>query len=191
VGYTGGATKNPTYHNLGDHAESVQIEYDPSRITYSQLLDVFWASHDPGSRPWRRQYMSAIFYHDEEQRRLAERSRDRESERIRRRVYTEIHPAAVFTPAEGYHQKYSLQGDSELAKELRAIYPVDTDFIASTAAARLNGYVAGYGSLRQLEEELGTLGLSDAAKRGLRETVRRYESRRENAMPAGSGCPLK
>lgn len=123
MGYAGGTTTNPTYHNLGDHAESVQIEYDPARITYSQLLDVFWADHDPGTRPWKRQYMSAIFYHGEEQRRLAERSRDRESERIHRRIYTEILLAGEFTPAEGYHQKFSLRGDSELAGELRAIYP--------------------------------------------------------------------
>lgn len=169
----------------------MQIEYDPARITYSQLLDVFWASHDPGSRPWKRQYMSAIFYHDEEQRRLAERSRDRESERIRRRIYTEIARAAEFTPAEGYHQKFSLRADSELVKELRAIYPRDADFTASTAAARLNGYVAGYGSLKQLEAEIDTFGLSESAKRRLRETVRGREARMEHTVPAGNGCPIK
>jgi peptide-methionine (S)-S-oxide reductase len=191
VGYTGGTTKNPTYLNLGDHAESVQIEYDPARITYSQLLDVFWAIHDPGSRPWKRQYMSAIFYHDEEQRRLAERTRERESERLHRRVYTEILPAADFSIAEGYHQKFSLRGDSSLAQELRAVYPGDDEFVASTAAARLNGYVAGYGSLRQLEAEMESLGPSEAGSRRLRETVRRYEARRGNAMPAGSNCPMR
>jgi hypothetical protein len=60
-----------------------------------------------------------------------------------------------------------------------------------TAAARLNGYVAGYGSLRQLEAELESLGLSAAGARHLRETVRRYEARRRNATPAGSGCPIR
>lgn len=169
----------------------MQIEYDPARITYSQLLDAFWASHDPGSRPWKRQYMSAIFTHGEEQRRLAERSLDRESERIRRRVYTEILPAAAFTPAEGYHQKFSLRGDSALAQELRSVYPGDNDFVASTAAARINGYVAGYGTLRQLEAELESLGLSEAGSRRLRETVSRYEARRGNAMPPEGGCPIR
>jgi peptide-methionine (S)-S-oxide reductase len=191
VGYTGGTTENPTYHNLGDHAESVLIEYEPARIAYSQLLELFWASHDPGSRPWKRQYMSAIFYHDEEQRRLAERTRDRESERIGRRIYTEILPAAGFTHAEAYHQKFALRGDSALAQELRAVYPADNDFAASTAAARVNGYVAGYGSLRQLEAEIDGLGLSEAGSRHLRETVRRYEVRRGNAMPSGSSCPAR
>jgi peptide-methionine (S)-S-oxide reductase len=191
VGYTGGTTKNPTYHNLDDHAESVQIEYDPARIAYSQLLDVFWASHDPGTRPFKRQYMSAIFYHDEKQRRLAERTRDRESKHLHRRVHTEILPATEFTPAEGYHQKFALRGDSALAQELRAVYPGDAEFAASTAAARLNGYVAGYGSLGQLESEIDGLGLSEAGKRRLRETVRRYEARRGNATPAGSNCPIR
>jgi hypothetical protein len=176
---------------LGDHVESVQIEYDTARITYARLLDIFWDSHDPGSRPWRRQYMSAIFYHDEEQRRLAVRTRDRESERIRRRIHAEILPAGTFYPAEGYHQKFALRGNPVLAQEMRAIYPKDSDFVASTAAARLNGYVAGYGSLHQLDSEMDGLGLSEAGKRQLRETVHRYEARRGNDGPAGGGCPVR
>ena len=135
--------------------------------------------------------MSAIFYHDEVQRRLAERTRERESERIHRPIATEILPAGEFYPAEGYHQKFALQGDSALARELRAVYPGDIDFAASTAAARLNGYVAGYGSLRQLEAEMESLGLSEAGSRRLRETVRRFESRRGNITPGGSNCPVR
>jgi methionine-S-sulfoxide reductase len=190
VGYSGGTRKNPTYHDLGDHAETVQIEYNPARIRYSQLLDVFWASHDPGSRPWKRQYMSAVFYHNEEQRLLAERSRDWEAQRLHRPVTTEILPAGEFFPAEGYHQKFALKGDAELARELRAFYPGDDDFAASTAAARINGYVSGYGSLRQLDVEIDSLGLSEAGKKRLRETVSRYESRRGIDAAPGSGCPI-
>jgi len=190
VGYSGGTRKNPTYHDLGDHAETVQIEYNPARNRYSQLLDVFWASHDPGSRPWKRQYMSAVFYHNEEQRLLAERSRDWEAQRLHRPVTTEILPAGEFFPAEGYHQKFALKGDAELARELRAFYPGDDDFAASTAAARINGYVSGYGSLRQLDVEIDSLGLSEAGKKRLRETVSRYESRRGIDAAPGSGCPI-
>lgn len=190
MGYSGGTRKNPTYHDLGDHAETVQIEYNPARIRYSQLLDVFWASHDPGSRPWKRQYMSAVFYHNEEQRLLAERSRDWEAQRLHRPVTTEILPAGEFFPAEGYHQKFALKGDAELARELRAFYPGDDDFAASTAAARINGYVSGYGSLRQLDVEIDSLGLSEAGKKRLRETVSRYESRRGIDAAPGSGCPI-
>ncbi|MGE5753091.1 MAG: hypothetical protein ACM319_05570 [Deltaproteobacteria bacterium] len=79
---------------------------------------------------------------------------------------------------------------SELARELRAVYPGDDDFAASTAAARINGYVAGYGSMRQLEAEIDSLGLSETGKRRLRETVRRYESRRGTVTASGSGCPI-
>src|SRR3990172_2687589 len=103
VGYAGGTTQNPAYHNLGDHAESIEVVYDPSRISYEKLLAVFWASHDPAERPWRRQYMSGIFYHNDEQKGLAERTRDREASRIGRPAHTEILPASLFTPAQHYH----------------------------------------------------------------------------------------
>ena len=75
VGYTGGTTENPTYHNLDGHTEAVQIEYDPSRISYQELLDVFWGGHNPTQPAWSRQYASIVFYHDEEQKRLAEASK--------------------------------------------------------------------------------------------------------------------
>ena len=62
VGYTGGTDDSPTYERLGDHTESVEIEYDPSRLSYQELLDIFWASHTPTLEPYARQYMPAIFY---------------------------------------------------------------------------------------------------------------------------------
>jgi len=65
VGYTGGSTKNPTYHSLGDHTETVQIDYDPTQISFEELLDVFWDSHRPTQRAWSRQYMAAVFFHNE------------------------------------------------------------------------------------------------------------------------------
>ena len=118
-------------------------------------------------------------------------TRDLESERIHRRVTTEILPAAEFTHAERYHQKFALRGDSALLQEFRAVYPGDKEFTGSTAAARLNGYVAGYGSLRQLEAEMKSLGLSEAGKQRLRETVHRFEARRWNVTPVGSNCPIR
>jgi hypothetical protein len=71
VGYAGGEMEEPSYGKMGDHTETVQVDFDPGRITYAQLLEIFWASHRPTSRNWSRQYMNAIFYHDDEQRRLA------------------------------------------------------------------------------------------------------------------------
>ena len=77
VGYAGGAKENPTYHNLGDHTETLQIDYDSSKISYEKLLELFWEEHDPTSRSWSRQYKAVVFYHDEEQKRLAIAGRDR------------------------------------------------------------------------------------------------------------------
>lgn len=172
VGYAGGTTPSPTYHGIGDHSETIQIDYDPDRISYAELLAVFWDSHDPTSRPWSRQYMSIIFYHDEDQRRLAEATRDREAEARGRTVYTEIVPFSGFTLAEDYHQKYRLRHLPELLRELGAIYPEPSDLVNSTAAARVNGYVGGYGTLGALEAEIGDLGLSSAAQHKLLELVR-------------------
>jgi len=162
VGYAGGSKENPTYTDLGDHSEAIQIDYDPTRISYTELLEIFWQSHDPTSRPYSRQYMSVIFYHSEEQRRLAEESLEREEARRGAPILTEIVPASGFTLAEGYHQKYRLQHNPEFMEEFQAIYP-DGGWVDSTAAARVNGYLAGYGSQSELSAGLDSLGLSAEA----------------------------
>jgi peptide-methionine (S)-S-oxide reductase len=117
AGYTGGHVKTPTYEQVSaggtGHAESVRIEYDPSKVSYEKLLDVFWRNIDPTTRDAQfcdhgNQYRSAIFYHDEEQRRLAEQSK-RELENngpFDKPIVTEIVPASAFYPAEEYHQDY-------------------------------------------------------------------------------------
>jgi peptide-methionine (S)-S-oxide reductase len=115
VGYTGGHRPHPTYEEVSaggtGHAESIQIVYDPRVISYRKLLDVFWHNIDP-TTPNRQfcdegsQYRSAIFYHDETQKRLAEASKE-EIERSKKfQVVTQIVPASTFYPAEDYHQKY-------------------------------------------------------------------------------------
>lgn len=120
VGYTGGHTENPTYRDVcsGDtgHAEALEITFDPSLISYGQLLAIFWECHDPTQLnrqgpDFGSQYRSAIFYHSAEQRQAAEAARDRldQSGRLRRRVVTEINAASTFWEAEEYHQKYHLK----------------------------------------------------------------------------------
>ena len=117
VGYTGGHTKNPTYEDVSaggtGHAESVQIVYDPKVISYDQLLDVFWHNVDPLTADAQfcdhgSQYRTAIFFHDDAQRRAAEASKQRlqASGRFDRPIVTEIVAASEFYPAEEYHQKY-------------------------------------------------------------------------------------
>lgn len=116
-GYTGGFMKNPTYEEVSSgttgHAESVEITYDPGKISFSKLLDVFWHNIDPTVKGRQfcdvgYQYRSAIFYHNEEQKRLAEASKNSliVSKKIKGSIYTEIVPAGVFYPAEEYHQNY-------------------------------------------------------------------------------------
>jgi peptide-methionine (S)-S-oxide reductase len=151
--------------------ETIQIDYDPTQTSYEQLLDAFWDSHNPTKRSWSRQYMSAIFYHNEEQKRLASQTRDREAAKAGKRIYTEIIPFSEFTLAEAYHQKYRLQQDRRLMQEFSAIYPAAEDFVNSTAAARVNGYLGGDGSLADLEAELSSLGLSAEGGKRLLEIV--------------------
>jgi peptide-methionine (S)-S-oxide reductase len=117
AGYTGGWKKNPTYEEVSaggtGHAESVQIVYDPTKVTYEKLLSVFWHNIDPTTRDRQfcdsgHQYRSAIFYHGEEQHRLALQSKERleKDKPFKGPIVTEIVPAGPFYPAEEYHQHY-------------------------------------------------------------------------------------
>lgn len=183
VGYAGGTKKNPTYRSLGDHTETVQVDYDPTRITYQDLLEVFWAIHHPGSPSWSRQYMNVIFFQNPEQEHLAEASKARVAEKISGRVHTAILPATEFTWAEDYHQKYYLRLAPLLLQQYARIYPDLAGLVNSTAAARVNGYLAGYGSVAQLKEELPDLGLSPEAGQQLMAHVA------AKANPE-KGCPV-
>ena len=170
MGYAGGSRPDPTYHSLGDHTETLQIDYDPDKVSYAELLDVFWTSHHPTHRAYSRQYMSAIFCADEAQRRIALESREKRADFTRTQLFTEISPLEAFYRAEDYHQHYYLRGHADLVAELRGY--TEAQFEDSTVAARLNGYVGGDGTLAQLEAELGSFGLSEAAGRKLRALVK-------------------
>jgi methionine-S-sulfoxide reductase len=170
VGYAGGRKANPTYHSLGDHTETIQVDYDPQQVSFDALLDVFWASHSPTARSWSRQYASFIFVHTAEQREQAEASLKREEAKLGRKIFTEIVDYSSFTLAEDYHQKYRLR-NSSLEKEYLTIYPDVLDFVNSTAVTRVNGYLIGHGTPEQLESEIETLGLSDISKEKLRRIV--------------------
>ncbi len=164
---------NPTYYNLGLHSETIQIDYDPTKISYTELLAVFWDSHDPTLEPISRQYMSKISYHTDEQKRLAMETKEQEEARRGRSIQTSISAFLGFHLAEYYHQKYYLQQDNVFMKEFKIIYPAPEDFINSTAAARINGYAGGYGTLDTLQKELDSLGLSEAGSSRLLEIADR------------------
>jgi peptide-methionine (S)-S-oxide reductase len=167
VGYSGGTTKNPSYHNQGDHTETVQIDYDPARISYKELLDIFWKSHSSTSGSWLRQYRAVVFYHNEEQRKLAENMRDQLASVRGRRIMTAIEPYSGFYIAEDYHQKHDLQLFPELMREFKAIYPDMKSYIGSTAVTRVNGYLGGYGKCDTLQKEVEGFGLSPEAREKL------------------------
>lgn len=117
VGYIGGQLPNPTYEEVctdkTGHAEAVEVEYDPNEISYEELLDVFWNNHNPTTLNRQgpdigNQYRSAIFIHDEEQKKIAEKSKQEleKSGKFDKPIVTEIVPAPTFYKAEEYHQKY-------------------------------------------------------------------------------------
>lgn len=175
VGYAGGATKNPTYHNLGDHIETVQIDYDPAVISFEELLSMFWSSHKPTRTVWKRQYATALFFHNEHQEKLARETRDKISCSIGESVQTEIIPFNKFYMAEMYHQKYHLQGYEGLMAEYREIYTEMADIVNSTSAARVNGYIGGYGDVSKFNEDFSTLGLSEDKENFLNDIIKKNQ----------------
>jgi len=161
VGYTGGTTKNPTYHNIGNHTETIQIEWDPSKTTYEKLLKVFWNSHDSSYRS-STQYKSGIWFQSKEQEALALKSKTEQESKRGKKLYTVIEPAAVFTEAEDYHQKWELKKHQVLLKALNL--RTNDEIVQSHPAARINGYVAGDGDIKQLMQEIDSFGLPTSAR---------------------------
>jgi peptide-methionine (S)-S-oxide reductase len=117
VGYCGGHTDNPTYHDVCNHgtghAEAVEVTFDPLKVSYDKLLNIFWDCHDPTQLNRQGhdvgdQYRSAVFYHTEEQHQsaLASRAAMESTHAFRRPIVTQIEPVTVFWEAEAYHQKY-------------------------------------------------------------------------------------
>jgi methionine-S-sulfoxide reductase len=176
VGYTGGKTVNPNYYNIGDHTESFQVDYDPTQTSYEKLLDVFWNTHNPCAASSKTQYMTAVFFHNDAQKKLAVASRDRESKKHGKRIATLLLPLKKFYLAEDYHQKYALKQRRDIFLELYAMYPVYKDFMHSTAVARVNGYLGGYGTAAELEKELPGFGLSPQASNTLLELVKQVDA---------------
>ncbi|XP_077285321.1 methionine sulfoxide reductase A isoform X2 [Arctopsyche grandis] len=174
VGYAGGTAKTPYYRNIGDHTEVIEIDYDPKQISFGELLDMFWNNHEYGlTSKIKRQYMSLILYHDDEQKELAESTyKTIETER-NVKLRTEIAPAGPFYPAEDYHQKYRLQGHKDFCKDI-GLHGGEM-LHKSHLAARLNGYLVGVGGLEQFEKELESLGLNEKQAEYVKRELKRNE----------------
>jgi peptide-methionine (S)-S-oxide reductase len=147
------------------------------------LLDIFWQSHSPIYESGSTQYDSIIFYHNEDQKKLAEESMQQEEASVKQKIHTEIRPFSRFYLAEDYHQKYYLKMHPQFLQEFRLKYPDEANLTNSTAAARVNGYLGGNGRLEDLEKQIHSLGLSPSAERSL------LEIGRDELNKSGALCP--
>lgn len=145
VGYCGGTKSNPSYYDLGDHTESVEIDFDPQQISFAQLLEIFFSQHNAARPAYSVQYRSAIFYRSSEQHAAAQAAIAAEAARLGvRQLATAIEPFREFHRAEDYHQKYYLTHDKLLDAELRRMFPSQRAFEDSTLVMRLNALAGRY-----------------------------------------------
>lgn len=161
VGYAGGRHTGPTYYDIGDHIETVLVEYDPSRVSYRELLEEFWSGHNPGRNPWMNQYRSMIFPVTADQEAIARRALALERDRRTGAVLTEVRPIDRFYRDRSYHDKYYLRRHERLWAAVVDVFGSTETALASTVAARLNALSAGRGS-----REAVAAALSEAATAG-------------------------
>lgn len=171
VGYAGGTTDKATYGRINDHTETVMVFFDPAVVSYEKLLEIFWSSHNPRYESGPRQYRNVIIAMTPEQEEEAKKSAALVSREIGGEVMTPIEKAGPFHPAEDYHQKYYLRNTVELYREMKARYPTEADFVASTAATRINGLLGARGT-KVSAAELESLGLSERGKSILSSYIR-------------------
>jgi len=171
VGYAGGVKRDPTYDNMGDHTEVVEVLFDSAQISYEKLLEVFWSAHNPAGRIWSRQYRNVILYVGERQKELAEFSLKTIQDRLGTPVKSQIEHLDTFYPAERYHQKYSLRRHGRLFNELVRQFGSEEAALDSTLAARINGHLGGYGGRKDLEKNLEKSGLSVEGRQRLKKSI--------------------
>jgi len=153
VGFAGGTTSYPTYRQMGDHTEIVEMDFDPDRISLEDILNVFWNHHNPVNiNDYKgRQYMSLLLYHDELQRNTIHRMiKEGKGETL-----TSIAPYSRLYLAEDKHQKYYLKRYPNALEKLSELYSSHDDLVNSTVVARLNGLAKGYTSLERIINEIG------------------------------------
>ena len=173
VGYAGGTLPNPTYRSIGDHSETLEIDFDPEVICYSDILTLFWDSHDAvKDRNYKgRQYLSLLFYHNSEQQKIADEVKIKWEKKYNKQIQTELLPYTHFYRAEDHHQKYFMKRYPKALEAVSNLFPTYTDYIDSTIAARLNGFVREYGLLSDIKKELEFWGLNDSEKHTLQKLL--------------------
>jgi methionine-S-sulfoxide reductase len=170
VGYAGGTTAAPSYGNIGDHAEAVQMEFDPEIISYVELLEVFWEHQRERRIGSSSQYRTMILVHDADQQAAALAMIDRLENERGDSLPIPVVPLGTFTRAEERHQKFHLQSRRALRvvfDELLVRYACFGEFVDSTVAARVNGFAAGAAPSGWINAHLAALGLSEDAASAL------------------------
>ncbi|MCM3631244.1 peptide-methionine (S)-S-oxide reductase [Paenibacillus glycanilyticus] len=156
VGFSGGTSEAPTYRSMGDHSETVELQFDPAQVSYEDLLELFWNNHNPyninGYKD--RQYQSLLLYRNDEQEEAFRRIKSRIEGDKGSLLDTELAPFRAFYPAESRHQKYYLKRFPDAAAKLSLLYPSERELESSTLAARLNGVAKGFLNLERLQREM-------------------------------------
>lgn len=155
VGYAGGTTLAPTYRSMGDHTETVEIDFDPAILRYEDVLRHFWRNHYPNRDQYKgRQYLSLLRCRGVEQLEIAGRVKMEMEVELGEPIETDIAPFSDFTLAEERHQKYYLKRYPKALEQLELLFPEPALLVHSTFAARLNGFVKGFRTKDSLLEEM-------------------------------------
>lgn len=141
VGYSGGTSPSPTYKNIGDHTEIVEIQFNPELTKFKEIINLFYSKHN-FTLPQKTQYKSVILYVDEEQKKIALEEMEKAKEKYNKNTifYTFLQKFEKFYQAEDYHQKYWLRCENDIFKELNLS---NSQLINSTLATKINGYLGG------------------------------------------------
>jgi len=180
VGYTGGSTDTPEYHNLADHTEAIQIDFDPSVLSFEKLVELFCRRHGPGAKRRKSQYQWAFWFHNNEQAESIHSAQQRVAREAGVGFDIHVAPVLPFYRAEDRHQKHRLQ-HSQLMAQFRTMYPNFQDFVDSTAAARVNGLLSGKGDPSLQADELADYGIP----------MDRLSQTLEHAIAHSGGCSCK
>lgn len=172
VGYAGGTTLNPIYRQMGDHTETLEIDFDPAVLPYEEVLKHFWENHYPNRDEYKgRQYISLLRFHSVQQQETIGRIKEEMECRLGEKIETEIAPYWDFTLAEERHQKYYLKRYPRILGQLAQHYPNAESLQDSIFAARLNGFAKGFGNREKLKEEIRDWNISEESRRVLVETL--------------------
>ncbi len=167
TGYAGGTSTSPKYQDVGFHSEVIEIDYDPSKISYEALATLFFESHNATSRPYYQRVKSLLFFRDETEKDIAQKIIEQQKKIAVQRgllVYTELKPYDVFYLAEPEHQLKALKAETSLYSELLEMFGDESKLQNSILGSKLNAFLYGFGDRSDIESVLNQSGLSEASK---------------------------